>query len=57
MPDRVRIRIAALVTAAFIGGLSLAGIAARHGPVTQQAAAAKAQTVSSGDQGGELDGE
>jgi len=45
MTDRVRIRIAALVIAIFIGGLSIAGLAARHqGPAAAQPAQVQAQT-------------
>jgi len=55
MTDRLRIRIAALTTALFIGALSLAGIATRHGTVDQQTAAVKAQPVSSEHEAGELD--
>jgi hypothetical protein len=42
MTDRLRIRIAALVTASFIGGLSIAGVGLRHHSVAQRTGAAQA---------------
>jgi hypothetical protein len=45
MADRDRIRIAALVTALFIGGLSLAGIGLRHQTVAQSSGAAQARSA------------
>jgi len=47
MTDRLRIRIAALATALFIGSLSLAGIGLRHHSVTQPAPAAQARSTAS----------
>jgi len=51
MTDRIRIRIAALVTALFIGGLSIAGIGLRHHSVAQSTASvqstASAQSTAS----------
>jgi hypothetical protein len=46
MTDRLRIRIAALVTALFIGSLSLAGIGLRHHSVAQPATAQARSTAS-----------
>ena len=58
MTDRLRIRIAALVTALFIGGLSIAGVGLRHHSVAQPTGAAQAvpatanvASVGSDDQG------
>ena len=45
MTDRARIRIAALVTALFIGGLSITGIGLRHHPVAQSTEAAQARAA------------
>lgn len=57
MDNRLRIRIAALASAVFIGGLSVAGIAARHQTVAQPAAASQTQHSSIGGEGVEFDGE
>jgi hypothetical protein len=43
MADRDRIRIAALVTALFISGLSVAGLGLRHHPVAQSTGPAQAR--------------
>jgi hypothetical protein len=45
MADRNRIRLAALVTALFIGGLSLAGIGLRHQTVAQSTGVAQARSA------------
>ena len=45
MTDRLRIRIAALVTALFIASLSLAGIGLRHHSVAQPETAAQARST------------
>ena len=62
MTDRLRIRIAALVTALFIGGLSIAGVGLRHHSVAQPTGAAQAvpaqrtsHRLASDDEGGESD--
>jgi hypothetical protein len=62
MTDRARIRIAALVTALFIGGLSIMGIGLRHHSVAQStesaqapAAAANVAPVAYDDEGGGSD--
>jgi hypothetical protein len=62
MADRDRIRIAALASALFIGGLSLAGIGLRHHPVARSTGAVQARSpaanvapVTYDDEGGEGD--
>jgi hypothetical protein len=45
MVDRTRIRIAALVTALFICGLSIAGIGLRHHTIAQPSGAAQARST------------
>ena len=62
MTDRLRIRIAALVTALFIGGLSLAGVGLRHHSVAQPSGVAQAASTTADvapaaydDEGGERD--
>ena len=64
MTDRLRIRIAALATALFIGGLSIAGVGLRHHSVAQPAAVAQVRSATADvapaaydDQGGESDAE
>jgi hypothetical protein len=48
MTDSMRIRLAALVVAVVVGGLSLAGLAIRdHGAVAGEAGKVEAQTQSS----------